>query len=283
MLIIKILINSLKNQFRVFSDPAVYVILILFFAGELLILRMLGFYPGPDFFVGSYMPPPVAQFKSLAILAVTNVNGFAPSRYGAAIAITLTFSVLFNSLLSSIFQVGYLSANNGIIQRKRISADNQFFKQAAINFLYILIVFMVSGSLYLGTVALSEALTSIKSVPVYAGTILTALSLLIILVLSYVPLSIALTIRSISLVKFIRILKKCWVKLLAFSSAFMFAVLISRTLLVNIICSPISFVPIIWLKWVMFFVLTFLLLLLCATQNFFGLLVSRDIIRTSFE
>ena len=149
----KILIGSLRNQFQVFVNPAVYVILILLFPGELLILRIMGFYPGPDFFVGSYMPSPVAQFKSLAIVAVTNVDGFTPLRYFVSITISLTFSVIYNSFLSSIFQIGHLSANGKMLNRKRLFIDGHFFKQAAINFIYIISVFIIGGFLYLGIIA----------------------------------------------------------------------------------------------------------------------------------
>ncbi|MCL5987094.1 MAG: hypothetical protein M1371_11130 [Actinobacteria bacterium] len=283
MHILKIFTNSFRYQFWILSRPAVYVILVIFFVPELIVLRALGFYPGPDYFAGAFLPPPIAQFKSLAILAVTNTSGFTYSRYGTAIAVALIFSVLFNSLLAAIFQISCLPINNEAIRGDRISVCGKFIKQVVVNFLYILAIFIVSGSIYFGAVALSITLATAELVPVFAGAILSTLALFVILILSHVPLAAALTFRSMSTNKLLRILRKCWLKLLVFSSMYVVAVVISKTLLVNAICSPINFASAIWLRWVMFFAATFLLLLLSTTQNFFGFLFSRGIIQASFE
>lgn len=283
MRILRIFVNSFKSQFWILSRPVVYVILILFFATELVALRVLGFYPGPDYFSGAFLPPPISQFKSLAIMAVTNINGFASSRYWAAVTIALMFSVLFNSLLAAIFQVYYLPRNSEATRRDRISVRWQFIKQVVVNFLYILVAFVVGGSVYFGVVALSGALAIAGPVPAFAGAVFSAILLPIILILLYMPLAAALAFKCMRVNELLKILKRSWPRLLIFSSIFVAAIIVSKTLLVNIICSPINLVSTIWLKWAMFFAATFLLLLLSAIQNFFGLLFSRGIIQASFE
>jgi hypothetical protein len=216
-------------------------------------------------------------------MAVTNINGFALWRYGAAILITLMFSVLFNSMLASIFQIFYLPGNIEAMRRDRISVRGLFIKQVVVNFIYILTAFVVGGSIYFGVIVLSDALTIAGCIPALAGIIFSAISLPTILILLYVPLATALTFRHIRVNALLKILKMSWPRLLIFSSIFVAAITLSKSLLVNIICSPIDLISAVWLKWVMFFTATFLLLLLSSIQYFFGLLFSRGIIQASFE